>query len=109
MEYKSGNIFIREEGPMAAGAVVEGHEHNFDHTTYVTKGSFLIERLEGNKVVQSVTKRAGDLKNWVLILAGACHRLTSLEDGSVYHCIYSHRTPQGEITQEYDGWPNAYG
>jgi hypothetical protein len=24
------------------------------------------------------------------------------------HCIYAHRTPQGEVVQEYDGWSPAY-
>lgn len=108
MEYVSGNIFIRETPPMPAGGVVDGHKHNFDHTTYVVKGSFRIEHLnDDGSIVRSVEKHSGQLKNWVLIKAGALHRLTALENNSIYHCIYSHRTPQGEIVQEYDGWVEA--
>lgn len=108
MEYVSGNIFIRQGVIELAGGIVDGHEHNFDHTTYIVRGSFLIQKLdeEGN-VVSSVTKRATDGYNWVLIKAGVRHKLTSLEDNSVYHCIYSHRTPQGDVVQEYDGWMEA--
>ncbi len=108
MELKSGNILIR---PMLAlqdkGAVVDGHTHNFDHTTYCVRGSFLIEKLddEGN-VVKSMTVTAG---NWVLIVAGVKHRLTSLEAGTIGHCIYSHRDPQTtDVVQEWNGWEKAY-
>ncbi len=140
IEYAMGNVFIREGGPMTAGDVVDGHAHNFDHVTYISKGAARIERLElveapyseeeltairealaaakdgeqslaeipetrtETKVLQSVEKRASDGRNWVLILAGVLHRITALEDGTIYHCIYAHRTPQGDVVQEYDGW-----
>ncbi len=105
VEYALGNVFIREGGPMFAGEVVEGHKHNFDHVTYISKGSARIDRLDdAGDVRQSVEKRANDGRNWVLILAGTLHRITALEDGTIYHCIYAHRTPQGEVVQEYDGW-----
>lgn len=25
-----------------------------------------------------------------------------------YSCLYAHRTPQGDVVQEYTGWPEAY-
>lgn len=25
-----------------------------------------------------------------------------------YSCIYAHRTPQGDVVQQYTGWPEAY-
>lgn len=108
MEYISGNIFIRQGNLGKAGNFIEGHAHNFDHTTYIAKGSFLIDKLdeEGN-VIKSVTKSARDGYNWILIEAGVKHKLTALEDDSLYHCIYSHRNPQGEIVQDYDGWSEA--
>lgn len=122
-EFASGNIFIREMRFENAGEVVIGHKHNFDHTTYVARGALRIEKLEplrtkttiglrGEPIVEvvewksikSVEKRAGEGFNWVLIKADTVHRITALEDGSIGHCIYSHRNPQGEIVQEYDGW-----
>lgn len=109
MEFVSGNIFIREMPFEKSGDVVEGHTHNFDHTTYVSRGSLLIEALDENgRVYKSITKRASDGHNWVLIKAEVKHRITALEDHSMGHCIYAHRNPQAEIVQQYDGWTPAY-
>lgn len=109
MEFVSGNIFVREMRFEKAGDVVDGHAHNFDHTTYVARGALLVESLDdAGKVVRSVEKRAGQGLNWVLIRAGVRHRITALEDHSTGHCIYAHRTPQGEIVQEWDGWTPGY-
>lgn len=109
MEYISGNIFLREMRFLTAGDVVQGHAHNFDHTTYVAQGVVRIERLSPDgSVERAVTKRAIDGHNWILIKAGVLHRITALEAPSLCHCIYAHRTPQGDIVQEHDGWPEAY-
>lgn len=105
MEFRSGNIFVRTAGALPAGYVVQNHQHLFDHTTYVVRGAFRIDRLnlEG-EVERSVVIRAGEERTWILIKAGVNHRLEALEDGSIYHCIYSHRTAQGEVVQEWSGW-----
>jgi quercetin dioxygenase-like cupin family protein len=104
MELLQGNVFIREMRIEKAGDVIEGHAHNFDHTTYIAKGAVRIDRLDGEIVTQSVEKRASDGRNFVLIKAGVKHRITALEDKSIGHCIYAHRDPQGNVVQEYDGW-----
>ncbi len=109
MEFVSGNVFIREMVFEKSGASVDGHKHNFDHTTYVVRGALRFERLaEDGSVTHTIDKRASDGHNWVLIKAGVIHRITALEDNSLGHCIYSHRTSQGEIVQEYDGWQKAF-
>ena len=110
MEYVSGNIFIREmRFDDRAGSVVDGHTHNFDHTTYCVRGSVKVEELDANgSTLRETSIRAADGKNWVLIKAGSCHRLTALEDNTVCHCVYAHRNPQGEVVQEYDGWIKGY-
>lgn len=107
MEYAAyGNVFIRE-GRLDKDSFVAGHAHAFDHVTYIPCGAVLFERLKDGVVEASVEKRAGE-KNWILIKAGTEHRLTGLEDGTVYHCIYAHRNPQGEVVQDYDGWTPGY-
>lgn len=109
MEYVQGNIFIREMRFEKAGAVIDGHKHNFDHTTYVAHGALRVEAIDDDGTVQrSVVKRASDGLNFLLIRAGVNHRITALEDGSVGHCIYAHRNPQGEVVQTYDGWTRGY-
>lgn len=109
MEYVSGNVYIREMAFASAGDVVEGHRHNFDHTTYVARGALLIESLNDDGTVRkAVTKRAADGRNWALIKAGVLHRLTALEDNSMGHCIYAHRNPQGDVVEHFDGWTPGY-
>lgn len=107
MEYISGNIFLREMRLDRAGDVVEGHTHNFDHTTYVVRGAIQIETL-GESATRSRVIKASDGFNWVLIKADVNHKITALEDNTLAHCIYSHRNPQGEVVQAYDGWTPGY-
>ena len=45
MEYAAGNIFIRE-GKLDRANIMAGHEHNFDHVTYIAKGAARIEKLD---------------------------------------------------------------
>lgn len=106
MDYKSGNIFIRAPVlPLSKGQVVDGHKHNFDHTTYIKAGAARIELLDVASfdvtdapavftVVASKIIHATDEINWMLIMKGRFHRITALEDGTMYHCIFSHKAPQ---------------
>lgn len=114
MEVVSGNIFIRGVDPpgLSAGTIVPSHAHNFDHTSYVPRGAVLFEKLdEQDNVVAAAVKRAGEDRNWILIYAGERHRLTILEDGTIYHCLWSHRReePPHDVVQEYTGWRPGLG
>lgn len=104
MEWISGNIFIR---PMRlnAGGEIEGHTHNFDHTTIVIRGRWKItaELPDGRRIEREFA--AG---SHALVKAGVKHGLQALEDDSEAWCVYAHRTPQGDVTQEYQGWHEAY-
>lgn len=117
-EFGCGNIFVRQmifskkeyqnDGDDNFG-VVNGHKHFFDHATFVVRGTVRIDKLdEDNNVIKSITKRAIDGFGWVLIEAGVKHKLTALEPDSIAMCVYSHRNPQGEILEHYDGWDKAY-
>lgn len=118
-EFVMGNVFIREMLFEKAGDFVRGHAHSFDHVTYVPRGGVLVEQLgeairfdeHGEatdwEVRRSVEKRATEAHNFVLILAGTLHRLTALEDNTKCHCVYSHRSPQGQVQVEYDGFYKA--
>jgi quercetin dioxygenase-like cupin family protein len=87
---------------MKKGESVQGHTHNFDHATYCPSGGFLIKRKHPDGREDSRELWAGDLP--LLIKAECWHKMTALADGSVYHCIYAHRTAQGEVSQTYTGW-----
>jgi quercetin dioxygenase-like cupin family protein len=105
-EFVSGNIFIRQALVGAAkGDQIVGDVHNFDHTTYVVSGSIHVHATAPDGTTREVTKSAGQ---WVLIKADVKHTITALEDGTTVHCVYAHRTPQGEVVQEFTGWETAY-
>jgi quercetin dioxygenase-like cupin family protein len=105
MEYQSGNIFFRPN-PLDKDDVCGGHKHNFDHTTFVIKGSVrIVTSDDTGTVLWQKTFKAGQ---WVLIKAELLHEITGLEDNSEFVCVYSHRTPQGEVCVEYNGFDDAY-
>lgn len=98
------NIGIRKMVFDAAGDSTELHFHNFAHTLYCTRGSLLAEVTEGGPLLRQVLK-PGDS---VVIEAERKHRVTALIEGSQGDCIFAHRTPQGEVVQEYTGWDEAH-
>ncbi len=104
-EWVSGNVYIRPNRLEKAGQKVEGHKHNFDHTTIFFRGSFRVKKISADGTEQEREFEAG---THCLIQAGVVHEITALEDDSEFWCIYSHRTPQGRIVQEFTGWEKAY-
>lgn len=114
-EYASGNIYIREMRLAKNGDAIDGHTHNFDHTTYLLSGSVHIERRpagpDGKPLTDKadvITLRAEPGGNFALIEAHYHHKITALEDGCLLHCVYAHRSPQGEVVQSPNGWTEAY-
>lgn len=160
-EWVSGNIFIRPNVLEKAGDRVEGHTHNFDHTTFIRRGWVLIRgRLpNGGEVVQQfaspdfeaarelllkyapdevlrpvrfadavvdgrpqfnvqfisatepVPEGAQEIEfapaAWhALIKANVEHEILALAP-TVFDCTYSHRTPQGDVVQDWNGWENS--
>lgn len=103
-EQACGNIYIRPNY-LNRGTVVGNHTHNFDHTTILLKGSVLvaITRPDGSKYTETLIA-----PRFVLIKANYCHEITGLEDDTEFWCVYAHRTPQGEIVQETQGWLKGY-
>ncbi len=94
-ERASGNIFIRPSGFLHAGKTMPRHRHNFDHTTIVFSGSLRIVPDDGPPAVLKAPAE-------YLVKAGVEHEITALEDGTVYWCVYSHRSANGEVVQEPD-------
>ena len=104
-EFVSGNVFIRPNVLEKAGDRVNGHTHNFDHTTIFFRGRFHVRAtLPDGRVIE----RDFEAPDHCLIRADVTHEITALEDGSVFWCVYSHREPQGRIVQTYTGWEQSY-
>jgi hypothetical protein len=126
MEFRSGSIFIRQsDQTLETGAVINGHTHNFDHTTFFTAGKWKVEVKgqvfdgDGKPMLDEQSKplthkvreriiQAGKPFAWFLIEATMFHTLTLLEGPGCYACVYSHRVEDGDVTPEYNGWHDAY-
>jgi hypothetical protein len=106
---------------LAPGDTVGGHTHNFDHTTIFFTGRWRVRKWvpvvqEDGSPVADQWAMLVDVKReapfHLLIEAKAKHEFTFLgsSDGRPGQawCIYSHRTPQGEVTEHNTGWHEAY-
>ena len=120
-EWASGNVYIRAMGDrhgLEPGQVIGGHTHNFDHTSIFFNGTWRVKRfskLEGTEddwVIRPGDEFERDGPFHILIHANCKHEFTFLgsEDGMPGRawCVYSHRTPQGEVVQNWNGWTPAY-
>lgn len=112
MEWVSGNIFIRPMRMLARGEVIEGHAHNFDHTTIVFRGAAIIrgELPDGTIIEREFKPPSPDWAgpSHALIKADVKHTITATEDGTMVWCVYAHRDPQGQVWQKFTGWEEAY-
>jgi hypothetical protein len=112
VEWISGSIYIRPMGEagkgLKPGETVGGHAHNFDHTTICFCGDWQVKKwASGGELALNFT-RAGPFH--LLIEADCRHEFTFLGGAEVGHawCVYSHRTPQGEVSLVETGWYPAY-
>ena len=82
------NLWIRMMTFEKAGDQDEGHIHNFDHITLLSKGSVKVD-VEGQ-----VTEFKAP--HMIYITAGKSHFLTALEDDTVASCLHALRTGERE-------------
>lgn len=112
MEYVSGSIFIRPMGEgglgLKPGEKVGGHTHAFDHTSIFFCGDWHVKKWEPDGTLSHDFEREGPFH--VLIEADCRHEFTFLGGAPLGHayCVYSHRTPQGEVSIVETGWQDAY-
>jgi hypothetical protein len=112
-EFVVGNIFVRAMGEQAQavqpGETIPGHKHNFDHTSIFFNGRWRAKKFSPSGDLIVDIERKGPF--FLLIEAGCKHEFTYLADNTelgVAWCVYSHRTPQGEVSQVETGWLAAY-
>lgn len=105
MEWISGNIFIRPNENLPKGSIVQGHKHNFDHTTIVFRGKVHVKAVLPDGTIK---ERDFEAPSHFLVRADVEHEIEALVDDTTYWCVYSHRNPQGEICEENQGWSEGY-
>jgi hypothetical protein len=111
MEFISGNVFIRVMGEgkgLKPGEKVGGHTHNFDHTSIFFCGDWHVRKWRPDNTLAYDFERRGPFH--ILIEKDSRHEFTFLGGADVgwAWCVYSHRTPQGEVSQVETGWFDAY-
>lgn len=82
------NLWVRMMHFVKAGDRNEGHVHNFDHITLLSKGSVEVD-VEGQKTVFKAP-------HLIYITKGKRHFLTALEDDTIASCLHALRTGEKE-------------
>jgi len=109
MEWVSGNILIRPMKLTKHGPPMEGHKHNFDHTSIVFKGTVHVSAILPNgQVIERDFGEGAPHGKHFLVKADVTHKIIALTDEAEVWCVYAHRTPQGDVVQHFDGWMDAY-
>lgn len=105
----AGNIFRRPMLFQKAGERVAGHDHNYDHCTYVVAGAVHAKSWsqgpDGFPVdVKEGTFRSGSM---IQIPAKRWHEFTALLDLTACDCIFAHRDYKGEVVPVFEGFEAA--
>ncbi len=106
-ELVSGNIFIRPCILGKKGDFVDGHKHNFDHTTIFLEGSFHVVMKDPDGTVRETDAVS---PTHLLIRKEVEHRIELTSEGAGrFWCVYSHRDQNGGVIQESNHNLDAYG
>ena len=97
-----GNIWVRSHTYRKAGDTNGGgHYHRFDHVTLLVSGAIRVE-VEGCEPTRFVAP------TFVIISKDKKHKITALEDNTVYYCVFALRDVDGEVTDIYSGNNTPY-
>ena len=94
-----GNIWVRQHNLPKKGGVIEGHKHHFDHVSLLTSGKVKVE-VEGHCPKEFVAP------TFIVIKKEHEHKITALEDNTVWYCVFALRDVDGEVIEIYEGKHN---
>jgi hypothetical protein len=89
-----GNLFVRQVVFAEAGDWLPGHEHRFDHMTFVGRGGVRVHRDDAVAPDRTVWAPA-----FIETPARMRHSLHALEDDTVAWCIFAVRDVDGQVLQ----------
>jgi len=112
-----GNIYVRKMYFAEAGDVMNGHTHNFDHTTIVFKGSVRVRYTKDGELKERIVSapKSGKGKptergeGYFVVPKYIEHEIIALEDDTEAWCTFAHRGRHGEVVQDFEGYTEAYG
>jgi quercetin dioxygenase-like cupin family protein len=88
-----GNIYVRHLAFEQAGIVMDGHSHQFDHVTLVSRGAVEVVCL--GKDPRRYTAPA-----FIQIPAGVTHMITAIADDTECWCIFAVRDLDGRVIDD---------
>lgn len=91
-----GNIWVRQFDFDKAGECTEGHKHHFDHVSLLTKGKVKVE-------VEGYPEKEFTAPTFIIIRKEHVHKVTALEDGTSWYCVFALRDMDGEVIEVYEG------
>jgi hypothetical protein len=91
-----GNIWVKQNVLELAGETHGGHEHKFDHVTLLVSGKVSVE-IEGHEPKEFTAP------TFIVIRKEHQHKITAVEDGTVYYCVYALRNMDGEPIEDIYG------
>jgi len=103
-----GNVYFRPMRFEKKGQRVEGHKHNFDHVTFVWRGSVEVRVWKDGESRDDAKPARFSAPAKVFIARDRFHEFTALEDGTLADCIYAIRDGEGQVTDTWDGRMTPY-
>lgn len=86
-----GNIWVKSHILEKAGdSNGVGHLHHFDHVTLLIKGSVKVE-------VEGGPPKEFHAPTFIVIKKNNKHKITALEDDSVFYCVFAIRDIDGQV------------
>jgi hypothetical protein len=108
-----GNLYRRQMVVDKKGASMEGHQHNYDHMTYLIRGKVLMTTwkpgADGKKHPGTSREEIFQAPAAILIRKSNFHKFTALTDDAILECVYAVRdTKTGEFAESWDGSRHPY-
>jgi hypothetical protein len=89
-----GNIWIRQNYLPRAGDAAGGHLHYHDHVSLLVKGSVEVQ-------VGELPSKTFIAPTFIVIKKNHKHKITALEDSTVFYCLYAMRDIDGNVVDIY--------
>ena len=86
-----GNIWVRQN-VLEANQSFNGHKHKFDHVTLLTTGTVSVQ-------VEDKPPKEFTAPTFIVIRKEQQHKITALENGAVYYCVFALRDLDGEVME----------
>ena len=91
-----GNIWVRQHDLKKAGEFIDGHKHHFDHVSLLTSGRVMVE-VDGHPPKEFVAP------TFIVIRKEHNHKITALEDDTLWYCVFALRDVDGSPIEIYEG------